>query len=400
MKNSQKVLSLFLVLVIWITAVISVNAATQTKDGLDITVQTDKQKYEEDETITAQITVKNTNSFGVDNVSVECAIPSGYRAEGNSTLTIPTLASLEEKTLTVVLIPIAGSGPVTGDGSKVLLWSSAAILAGVVAVVCLRMRKNGSGMLAMFLCVTMLLSSLPLDSLKVQAAENETVTVQETVEVGSEELVIEVKVTYHSFAIAEETEESSKSEETVESSETEETEGSGDIGETEDYSETDGDITIYVSPNGDDSTGDGSEEKPYATIQKAKSAAAALKQENKAVSVIFKEGVYRIDSTVVFTAEDSGSEGAPIRYMAEEGADVVFTGAKAVDVTKFTPVTGNMLERIRPEVQDKVMQIDLGAQGFISFCQFRQGCSHSLRFVVPTLFINRQETGELYALMG
>lgn len=63
MKKLHKLSTLFLVLVIWVTAAISVSAATQVKDGLDITVQTDKQKYETDEKITAWITVKNTNSF-------------------------------------------------------------------------------------------------------------------------------------------------------------------------------------------------------------------------------------------------------------------------------------------------------------------------------------------------
>ena len=95
MKKLHKLSTLFLVLVIWITAAISVSAATQVKDGMDITVQTDKQKYQTDEKITAWITVKNTNSFGVDNVSLECAIPAGYQAEGNSTLTISNLASWE-----------------------------------------------------------------------------------------------------------------------------------------------------------------------------------------------------------------------------------------------------------------------------------------------------------------
>jgi len=67
-RKLQRISVLFLVIVVWVAAVFSVSAATQVKDGLDITVKTDKQKYETNENITVGVTVKNTNSVGVDNV--------------------------------------------------------------------------------------------------------------------------------------------------------------------------------------------------------------------------------------------------------------------------------------------------------------------------------------------
>jgi len=121
---------------------------------------------------------------------------------------------------------------------------------------------------------------------------------------------------------------------------------------------------IYVAPDGNDKTGDGSEMNPYATIAHAKTEAVKLNDSRNAVDVVFKEGVYRIASTVSFKSEDSGSATAPIRYVAEEGAQVTFTGAKAVDTSKFTSVSENMLEKLRPNVRNKVMQVDLGKQGF------------------------------------
>ena len=122
MKKLSKISMLLMVLVLWIAATISVSAATPVQqDGLEITLETDKQQYETSDKITATITVKNTNNFGVNNVSLECAIPEGYAAEGDSTLTIATLASNETKTLQVVLAPNTSGeegGGETGDGGE------------------------------------------------------------------------------------------------------------------------------------------------------------------------------------------------------------------------------------------------------------------------------------------
>lgn len=126
MKKLSKYLCFLMVFILWISATISVSAATPvSRDGLEITMETDKSQYETSDKITATITVKNTNSFGVNNVSLECAIPEGYAAEGDSTLTIATLASNETKTLQVVLAPNTSgeegggeTGGETGDGGE------------------------------------------------------------------------------------------------------------------------------------------------------------------------------------------------------------------------------------------------------------------------------------------
>ncbi len=123
---------------------------------------------------------------------------------------------------------------------------------------------------------------------------------------------------------------------------------------------------LYVAVDGDDKNGDGSEGNPYATIAKAKSEAVRLNNKNNPVDVIFKEGIYRQSSTLQFTDADSGTAGAPIRFVAEAGAEVIFTGAKAVDTSKFEPVDEATAERLRQNVRGKVLKVDLGRQGFKS----------------------------------
>lgn len=121
---------------------------------------------------------------------------------------------------------------------------------------------------------------------------------------------------------------------------------------------------IYVSSTGSDTNGDGSEEKPYRSVEKAKNAVARLKNGKNPIEVIFKEGIYRLDSVLTFKESDSGTKSAPITYKAAEGEDVIFSGAKEVDISKFEPISEAEKERLRMNVRDKVLQVDLGKQGF------------------------------------
>ena len=122
---------------------------------------------------------------------------------------------------------------------------------------------------------------------------------------------------------------------------------------------------IYVSPDGNDETGDGSYDKPFATIGKAKDMTFRAKENYLPIEVIFKEGEYRIKEVTVFDQTSSGTEYAPITYRADDGAKVEFNGATVIDHTKFKHITDeNIKSRLYDHVQDKVLQLDLAEQGF------------------------------------
>ncbi len=118
---------------------------------------------------------------------------------------------------------------------------------------------------------------------------------------------------------------------------------------------------IYVAATGN-VVGDGSKEKPYIGIQKAMAAVKVAKRGNCPVNVIFKEGVYTFEQGITFTSDDSGTDTAPIRYMAEEGAEVVFTGAKQLNSSKFKQVTGKMKNRIHSAAKGKVMMMQFSSK--------------------------------------
>src|SRR5215471_16377315 len=93
-----------------------------------------------------------------------------------------------------------------------------------------------------------------------------------------------------------------------------------------------GGAEFFVAPNGSD-TNSGTRAKPFASFQQAQLAvrgerAAHPKEE---ITVTFRPGRYTLDRPVEFGPEDSGASAAlPVRYQAEPGRTVIFSGGRAI----------------------------------------------------------------------
>ena len=79
---------------------------------------------------------------------------------------------------------------------------------------------------------------------------------------------------------------------------------------------------FHVSPTGDDSA-DGSRERPFATVARARDAVRALKKSGAlpkgGVNVWLRGGEYPMRESLVLGKEDSGADGAPVAYRAWKG---------------------------------------------------------------------------------
>ncbi|MGB0372169.1 MAG: right-handed parallel beta-helix repeat-containing protein [Opitutales bacterium] len=89
------------------------------------------------------------------------------------------------------------------------------------------------------------------------------------------------------------------------------------------------DTSFYVSPSGNDAW-TGSKSRPLASLEGAR---LKVREEiekglSEPVVVYFRDGEYEMDTTVVFSYEDSGTDAFPITYKAYEDEVPVFTGAK------------------------------------------------------------------------
>ncbi len=128
---------------------------------------------------------------------------------------------------------------------------------------------------------------------------------------------------------------------------------------------------VYVAPDGDD-VGDGSPERPFATLTRARDAVRKINMRgiDGPVAVRILPGEYPIRETLVLTAEDSGTARAPVVYRAEEkGAAVFYGGAR---LSGFVPVSdGAVLSRLPVEARGHVRQCDLKALGIREYGELK-----------------------------
>lgn len=84
--TTLKRMTVFFLLLVLCTSlfVLPAMATHMVHEGLDVTIIMDKEQYEDNEPITATITVKNTNAYSMTIVNLEQLIPDGYRLSESS----------------------------------------------------------------------------------------------------------------------------------------------------------------------------------------------------------------------------------------------------------------------------------------------------------------------------
>lgn len=148
MKYLQKTVSIFLLALC--IAMLALPAAASTSayaehDGLQVTVQMDKEQYDQGEPITATITVTNTNPQPVTVINLEQFIPEGYVLAENSVASTQNVELQPGQTITLQVTFVGGSaeaGDSDGDGGSFLdrllygeTWGIPNLLLAVVALI-------------------------------------------------------------------------------------------------------------------------------------------------------------------------------------------------------------------------------------------------------------------------
>ena len=145
-------------------------------------------------------------------------------------------------------------------------------------------------------------------------------------------------------------------------------------------------MTFHVAPQGSDAN-DGSEQSPFATLERARAAIRTVKNNNHGVlpkggiKVVIEPGDYRIERTFTLTDEDSGSVDAPIVYQGKVGVSARLRGG--IHVRHWRPISDAAVKgRLSPGVADSVLEADLNVLGLRDF-----GDATQLR-KRPELFVN------------
>jgi hypothetical protein len=126
-------------------------------------------------------------------------------------------------------------------------------------------------------------------------------------------------------------------------------------------------VELHVAVAGTES-GDGSEAKPFSSLEKARDAVRAMKKANGGmlpkggVRVVVHGGEYRVQETLSLLPEDSGTAEAPIVYQAGDGEEAILDGGARV--TAWQRVSdAKILEKLEPAVRDRVLEANLGSMG-------------------------------------
>ena len=94
----------------------------------------------------------------------------------------------------------------------------------------------------------------------------------------------------------------------------------------------------YVSPTGNDVSGDGTLGNPWQTITKARDTLRSFNSQSADLNVYLLGGRYVITNTIAFTTADSGANGYYINYRSYPGETAIIDGGK--QVTGWTQVPG------------------------------------------------------------
>lgn len=175
---------------------IMVHAATTVQDGLEVTLVTDKTTYNQDEEITAKITLKNTNDYAIDNISIKSLIPNGYKLADESK-DIKEISSLEAgETINISItfkcvksINETIIAPNTGADYGMLFWFIL-MISNIVLVVFVFKNKTLKKIIIMSLCCAIILSMF---SGIAMAAQEETVN-SKTIEISTNAVIDEKNI--------------------------------------------------------------------------------------------------------------------------------------------------------------------------------------------------------------
>jgi len=127
---------------------------------------------------------------------------------------------------------------------------------------------------------------------------------------------------------------------------------------------------FYVATYGSDLE-DGTEKRPFATLQRARDAIRKLKHADALigpVTVRIRGGTYPHTETFALCKEDSGTAASPITYRAYDDEDVRLVGGRRIEASWFTPVKdAAILDRLPNDVRGKVLQADLKSHGITDY---------------------------------
>ncbi len=183
---------------------VTTKSVTANQNGLEATLNFNKQEYKADEKIEATLNVKNNNSYAVKNIQTELIVPSTMKlSKGSLKQEAFSLNAGESKVQEVALEKVVETNnnepttnsPQTGD--NVVVYFAMMIVSAVALVVIAVKKKwiHKKKVMSLVLCFT-LVGAMTLTSVVNAEPTTKEFTVEGTIKVDGEDVVIKGKVTY------------------------------------------------------------------------------------------------------------------------------------------------------------------------------------------------------------
>ena len=126
-------------------------------------------------------------------------------------------------------------------------------------------------------------------------------------------------------------------------------------------------LTLYVDGNVE-ASGDGSEDSPFKSIPEAQAKIRELKAGEGlpagGITVLVKDGEYKLTESLNFTEEDSGTAECPITYVSEHELGAFLTGGLILSASDFEELSSEEKDSlIDSSAKEKVVKVDLAKYG-------------------------------------
>jgi hypothetical protein len=183
-------------------------ANNKSGDGLVLSIDSDKDHYAADEDISVSITAENTNSFAMENVSIEGLLPDGLELKsGILSKQAPTLGSGEILTISAVATQKddankVGPGdavidnPKTNDSSGIVFWVLLSLISIGGLFLIIKNRKMSQKVISVFLCLIFLASVTPFNALAATGTTQKTLEVSKAITVDEEGYSLKAVASY------------------------------------------------------------------------------------------------------------------------------------------------------------------------------------------------------------
>ena len=210
MKKTMPKIAFSILLIVFVLSTCMVVFATTSKsvtekqNGVDATLNFNKQEYEANEKVEVTFKVKNNNSYAVKNIQTEIILPSTMKiSKGSLTQEAFSLNAGESKLQEITIEKIVeannnvptSNNPQTGDNVVIYIAMMAISASALIFIAVKKKWIHKKGVMSLVLCFT-LLGTMALTSVVNAESTSKNFTVEGTIKYDGEDISVKAKISY------------------------------------------------------------------------------------------------------------------------------------------------------------------------------------------------------------